>query len=379
MVFSTNNSINIKNMNHSYGSHQVLKNINLNIKSGEFFSLLGPSGCGKTTLLRIIGGFVSPDEGMVYLGDIDMTNVPSNKRPVNTIFQKYALFPHLTVYENIAFSFRVKGIAEKDFHDKVLSYIELGRLQHHKDKYPNQLSGGQQQRVAIARALANEPKVLLLDEPLSALDAKLRQHMLLELDRIHDEVGITFILVTHDQEEALSVSDRIAVMNEGEILQVGTPIELYETPATTFVADFIGENNFLQGCITQILDETHALMKCNFGEIIVELDKKVLVGQSVKVSVRPEKIEVLKNKPELPNQWHNLIQGKVYDVIYSGFQSKYFLEVPNHQQYIKAFEQHDIFFEDGTEVVHWGENAWYLWDADDSYIVEVGDINEQKA
>ena len=197
--------------------------------------------------------------------------------------------------------------------------------------------------------------------------------MLLELDRIHDEVGITFILVTHDQEEALSVSDRIAVMNEGEILQIGTPVELYETPATAFVADFIGENNFVSGIVTKILDEDHALIDTSLGDLIVELDKKVKVGNRVTLTVRPEKIEVLKNKPSLPNEWHNLIKGTVYDVIYSGFQSKYFLEVRGHTSYIKAFEQHDIFFEDGTEVVHWGDEAWYLWDADDSYIVEVFD------
>ncbi len=365
----TNNAISIQNINHFYGSQHVLKDVSLEILSGEFFSLLGPSGCGKTTLLRIIGGFLKPNEGLVYLGEKDMTHLPANERPVNTIFQKYALFPNLTVYENIAFSFRVKGI--KDCHEKVMSYIALGRLQEHIDKYPSQLSGGQQQRVAIARALANEPKVLLLDEPLSALDAKLRQHMLLELDRIHDEVGITFILVTHDQEEALSVSDRIAVMNEGEILQIGTPVELYETPATHFVADFIGENNFVDGKVIKILDEAHALIECPLGEIIVELDKAVKINNIVRLSIRPEKIEVLKNKPTLPNEWHNLIKGTVDDVIYSGFQSKFFLKIPNHDGLIKAFEQHDIFFEDGTEVVHWGDEAWYLWDADDSYIVEV--------
>ncbi|MGL4367303.1 MAG: ABC transporter ATP-binding protein [Brevinemataceae bacterium] len=373
-----NNSISIKNINHFYDSYHALKNVSLDIKSGEFFSLLGPSGCGKTTLLRIIAGFLKPDEGCVFLGDHDMTNTPSNKRPVNTIFQKYALFPHLTVYENIAFSFRVKGMKEAEFHEKVLSYAGLARLEKHLYKYPSQLSGGQQQRVAIARALANEPKVLLLDEPLSALDAKLRQHMLLELDRIHDEVGITFILVTHDQEEALSVSDRIAVMNEGEVLQVGTPVQLYETPADVFVADFIGENNFIKGRVTEILDQTHARIACDLGEIIVEMDKNVSVGQNICLTIRPEKIEVLKNKPELPNQWHNLVKGKVYDVIYSGFQSKYFLQIPGYDFYLKAFEQHDIFFEDGTEIVHWGDEAWYLWDADDSYIVHIEDADENQ-
>lgn len=369
----SDNTIRIKNITKSYNEHMVLDDISLDIHSGEFFSLLGPSGCGKTTLLRIIGGFIQADSGLVYLGSKNMTLTPPNNRPMNTVFQKYALFPHMTVYDNIAFSFNVKGEKATSFHDKVLEYAKLARLETHLHKYPAQLSGGQQQRVAIARALANEPRVLLLDEPLSALDAKLRQHMLLELDRIHDEVGITFILVTHDQEEALSVSDRIAVMNEGKVLQVGTPIELYETPATRFVADFIGENNFIQGRVTDILDKNHAKIISDIGEIIIELDKKANPGQTVILSVRPEKIEVLKNKPELPNEWHNLIRGRIDDVIYSGFQSKYFLKMPGHHALIKAFEQHDIFFQDGTEVVHWGEEAWFLWDADDSYIVEVLD------
>ncbi|MGL5720959.1 MAG: ABC transporter ATP-binding protein [Brevinema sp.] len=367
------NNISIKNVSKSYGDNLVLDNISLEIKSGEFFSLLGPSGCGKTTLLRIIGGFADADSGSVFLGDQDISGMASNQRPVNTIFQKYALFPHLSIYENIAFSFRIKNIAQAEFHEKVMGYAQLARLEKHVDKLPSQLSGGQQQRVAIARALANEPRVLLLDEPLSALDAKLRQHMLIELDRIHDQVGITFILVTHDQEEALSISDNIAVMNEGHVLQIGTPIELYETPADPFVADFIGENNFITGKITKILDDTHAEIETTAGSLIIEMDQKMKVGQKVTLTIRPEKIEVLKNKPQLPNQWHNLIKGVVSEVIYAGFQTKYFLKVDGWDSFVKAFEQHDIFFQDGTEVVHWNEEAWFLWDADDSYVVEVVD------
>ena len=201
----------------SFGDFEVLKNVSLEIKKGEFFSLLGPSGCGKTTLLRIIAGFEQPDKGTLTLEGDDVLSLPPNKRPTNTVFQNYALFPHLSVFENVAFSPRLKGLSNSQIKSKVEQYLQLVRLEGHADKKPNMLSGGMKQRVAIARALINEPRVLLLDEPLSALDAKLRQHMLIELDRIHDEIGITFIYVTHDQQEALSVSDRLAIMNQGEI------------------------------------------------------------------------------------------------------------------------------------------------------------------
>jgi len=236
----------------SFGDFEVLKDVSLEIKKGEFFSLLGPSGCGKTTLLRIIAGFEHPDIGELTLDGNNVLSLPPNKRQTNTVFQNYALFPHLTVFENVAFSPRLKGVSGAQIKSKVEEYIHLVRLEGHADKRPNQLSGGQKQRVAIARALINEPRVLLLDEPLSALDAKLRQHMLIELDRIHDEIGITFIYVTHDQQEALSVSDRLAVMNQGDILQIGTPYEIYESPATDFVARFIGETNLFDGTVTSV-------------------------------------------------------------------------------------------------------------------------------
>ena len=212
--------IKIENINKSYDGVQVLKNINLTIQDGEFFSILGPSGCGKTTLLRMIAGFIEPDSGAIYLGDEDLTSLPPNKRNVNTIFQKYALFPHLTVYENVAFPLRIRKIDEATIDTEVKKFVKMVGLSEHINKMPNQLSGGQQQRVSIARALINKPGVLLLDEPLSALDAKLRQNLLIELDNIHDEVGITFIFITHDQQEALSISDRIAIMNEGRFYKL---------------------------------------------------------------------------------------------------------------------------------------------------------------
>ncbi|NLD36870.1 MAG: ATP-binding cassette domain-containing protein, partial [Desulfatiglans sp.] len=232
-------TVKVHNVSKNFGTTQVLKNIKLEINAGEFFSLLGPSGCGKTTLLRIIAGFEIPTSGDLILDNESVVQKAPNERHVNTIFQNYALFPHLTVFENVAFSLRLKKTDKNIIKSRVAEYVNLVRLQEHINKYPAQLSGGQRQRVSIARALINEPRVLLLDEPLSALDAKLRQDLLMELDRIHDIIGITFIYVTHDQEEAMSVSDRIAVMQEGNLLQVGTPFEIYESPADMFVADFI--------------------------------------------------------------------------------------------------------------------------------------------
>jgi spermidine/putrescine transport system ATP-binding protein len=235
--------VTIDHVSKRFGDFVALDDINFTIKPGEFFSLLGPSGCGKTTLLRIIAGFEFPDDGAVLFDDKNIISLPPNKRPSNTVFQTYALFPHLTVYDNVAFPLKLKKVPKEEIDKKVREYVHLVQLDQHIDKKPNQLSGGQKQRVAIARALINEPKVLLLDEPLSALDAKLRANLLIDLDRLHDQIGITFIYVTHDQSEALSVSDRIAVMDHGHVLQIGTPYEIYESPATQFVAQFIGETN----------------------------------------------------------------------------------------------------------------------------------------
>ena len=244
-------SIVFEHVSKKYGSVQALNNVSFSVKKGEFFSLLGPSGCGKTTLLRIVAGFERPDSGRVLLDGLDITQLPSNQRPVNTVFQNYALFPHLTVWENIAFGLRIAKRSPDEIKKEVDRMLQLIQMEDQAYKRPDQISGGQKQRVAIARALINKPRVLLLDEPLAALDLKLRQKMLLELDLIHDEVGITFLFVTHDQTEAMAVSDSIAVFQKGKVEQIGTPVELYESPKSSFVAAFIGDTNFLDGRVAE--------------------------------------------------------------------------------------------------------------------------------
>lgn len=349
--------------------YKALNNVSLTIKKGEFFSILGPSGCGKTTLLRMIAGFITPDEGQILVNGERIDILPPNKRNVNTVFQNYALFPNMTVYENIAFSLKLKKVDKQEIEREVHKYLELVGLEEHKNKFPSALSGGQKQRVSIARALINKPDVLLLDEPLSALDAKLRQKLLIELDDIHDEVGITFVFVTHDQEEALSVSDRIAVMNKGNVLQVGTPNEIYEKPVDAFVADFIGETNFIEGEISEVY-ETYAVAKNdNIGEFKVELDKPVKVGNRIKLTLRPEKIKV-DIKPPQDNPKYKVVEGIVDEVIYSGFQSKLFIKAKGSNRIFKAFDQHREFLEE-DELFEWKEKVYFYWNYEDAYLVEV--------
>ena len=366
----------IGGISKSFGDFEVLKNVSFEINKGEFFSLLGPSGCGKTTLLRIIAGFEQPSDGTLTLDGDDVLSLPPNKRPTNTVFQNYALFPHLSVFENVAFSPRLKGESSAIIKSKVEQYLSLVRLEGHADKKPNQLSGGMKQRVAIARALINEPRVLLLDEPLSALDAKLRQHMLIELDRIHDEIGITFIYVTHDQQEALSVSDRIAVMNQGNILQIGTPHEIYESPASDFVARFIGDTNLFDGTITSVeklkTEETEYMAEVDIPELgkikVTDVDE-IHPGQKVSFTVRPEKIVITKEKPATKRDDINLLQGIVDEPIYSGFQTKFYVQLPN-KTLVRVMKQHANYSDEGPDI-RWKDSVYISWSALDGYIVEV--------
>lgn len=297
--------IDLKNISVSFDGEPILKNLNLYIRDKEFITLLGPSGCGKTTTLRIIGGFLEPDEGTVIFDGKKINGVPPHKRQVNTIFQRYALFPHLDVYENIAFGLRVKKWPEKKIRDKVNEMLALVNLKGFKRRKIASLSGGQQQRVAIARALANEPRVLLLDEPLGALDLKLRKDMQVELKNIQKSLGITFIYVTHDQEEALSMSDTVVVMDGGEIQQIGTPQDIYNEPKNAFVADFIGESNILDG----VMHEDYLVEF--FGRKFKCLDAGFAQKEPVDVVIRPEDIDIVE-----PDKGHLI--GTVTGVTFKG-------------------------------------------------------------
>jgi spermidine/putrescine transport system ATP-binding protein len=366
----------IKGISKSFGDFTALRAIDLEIQRGEFFSLLGPSGCGKTTLLRIIAGFETPDFGSVTIEGTDVLPLPPNRRQVNTVFQNYALFPHLSVFENVAFPLRIKKIPQSRITDTVKDYLKLVQLEGHAHKKPNQLSGGQKQRVAIARALINEPRVLLLDEPLSALDAKLRQHMLIELDQIHDKIGITFIYVTHDQQEALSVSDRIAVMNQGDVLQVGTPHDIYESPAADFVARFIGEINLFDAEVVSVvkLDKpvTEYMVELDIpelGRIKVTTVDDVHAGQWVSFTIRPEKVLISKEKPATKREDINLFQGIVDEPIYSGFQTKFYVKILE-KVLIRVIKQHAKYSDEGPDIV-WKDSVYLSWSANDGFIVEV--------
>ena len=272
----------------SFGPVKALHEISLDVRQGEILTLLGPSGCGKTTLMRIIAGFEDPTTGQIEINGTSMRGVPPERRPVNMVFQRYALFPHLDVFDNIAFGLRIKKVPKEQIRTEVKKILELVQMQDLADRWINQLSGGQSQRVALARALVNQPAVLLLDEPLAALDLKIRQHMLTELKRIHTETGTTFIYVTHDQDEAMMLSDRIVLMNKGRIEQIGSPEELYASPASLFAAQFLGDTNFLDARVVSV-DGTTA--RSDIGIAVIDIPSKGLAaGDAVKLSVRPETI-----------------------------------------------------------------------------------------
>lgn len=309
----------IRHLSKSYGDTQILQNINLDIYDGEFLTLLGPSGCGKTTLLRLIGGFELPNAGSLQLEGVDIAGLPAEKRPINTVFQQYALFPHMNVYDNIAYGLKLKGVPKTEIDQRVREALAMVQLDHTINRRPQDLSGGQQQRIAIARAVVNRPKMLLLDEPLSALDAKLREQMQSELKRLQRELGITFVFVTHDQQEALSMSDRIAVMKNGVFQQIDTPIGIYESPANLFTASFIGETNLFKG---KVLEVNPASIKVEVVEQndgfhpIRELPRPkfdVQVGQNVNLLLRPEDIRVY-----YTHEGHEGLIGNVVDSAYKG-------------------------------------------------------------
>lgn len=356
-----------ENITKRYGKNTVLDNVTLSIGKGEVFSLLGPSGCGKTTLLRICGGFEPPDAGRVILDGADITELPANRREVRTVFQNYALFPHLTVWENIAFGLRATHQPQHVLDTEIPKILKLVQLEGFESRRPAQLSGGQRQRVAIARALVNKPKVLLLDEPLAALDLKLRQRMLIDLDTLHDEVGTTFIFVTHDQQEAMSISDHIAVLNGGHVEQIGTPTQLYEAPRTSFVAAFIGDTNFFSGRIESVDGDYCNLAIDAFPTLRLFNDKKAHVGAEVHVSIRPEKFSIALNRPERTDANTNLLEGKVEEVVYLGAHTRYWVRVQDWR--ISVIKQHDGYALD-ERAIRWDDTVWLKFEADNAYMLD---------
>lgn len=336
-------TIQLKDVYKSYDGEPVLENFSFTVPDGKFFALLGPSGCGKTTVLRLIGGFETVDSGSVLLGQEDITYVPSYKRRVNTVFQNYALFPHMNVFDNVAYSLSVKGVDSKIIKDKVLRVLKAVRLEMHVNKKIQQLSGGQQQRVALARAIINEPEVLLLDEPLAALDVKLREQMLIELIDLQETLKTTFLYVTHDQTEALTVADQMAIMNyDGQIEQIGTPQQIYEFPATIFVATFVGKMNIFRGTLKTHSDNPVIDVPGlgTFGLYIHTRQSWMQEGSPIFMGIRPEKVWISKKKVE---GFANHTIGKVENIVYHGQATQYNVRLKN-DMFVQVFEQNEEHF-----------------------------------
>ena len=344
-----------------FDAFTAVDRLDLTIRQGSFFALLGASGCGKTTTLRMISGLEAPTQGRIFLGDEDVTDRKPYRRPVNTVFQNYALFPHLDVYENVAFGLRRRGI--KDVRKQVEAMLDLVELGHLGKRKPAQLSGGQQQRIALARALINQPQVLLLDEPLGALDLKLRRQMQIELKRIQDEVGLTFVHVTHDQEEAMTMADTIAVMNHGRIEQMGSPADLYENPQTTFVANFLGQSNLIPGLATGVSGD-QVDVTVHGQTLTVPAKRCRTTSGPVILGVRPEKVQISTDPAAIPAGANRLTGGVVSDTSFTGVSTQYLVKLPSGQE-IAVFEQNTgrEIQRPGTEVVvHWEPGQGFGFD-----------------
>lgn len=341
--------------------------MDLLIPAGKFFALLGPSGCGKTTLLRLIAGLETVDEGRIFLGDDDITFKPINDRPINIVFQNYALFPHLNVFENVAYSLRLKKLPKKLVHEKVYKILEAFHLESHIYKFPSQLSGGQQQRVALARAIVNEPDVLLLDEPLAALDFKLREKMLIELIEWQDKLKTTFIYVTHDQFEALTVADQMGIMNHhGEIEQIGTPKQIYEFPHSSFVARFVGTTNIWHGTLRELDGESEIEIP-DLGRFKIYIPKKkdwMSEGHDLVMSIRPEKIFI--SKKETKN-FSNQIKGTVRSIVYHGRSTQYNVLLEN-KMLVQVFEQNEEHF--AQEDIDYDDKVYLSWQKENVVLLD---------
>ncbi|MET9118459.1 ABC transporter ATP-binding protein [Streptomyces longwoodensis] len=383
---TTNDSggdVRLTGIGKTYGAFTAVHPLDLTVPQGSFFALLGASGCGKTTTLRMIAGLEEPTTGTVHLGDQDVTHLPPYKRPVNTVFQSYALFPHLDIFENVAFGLRRRGI--KSVKKQVEDMLELVQLGEQARKKPHQLSGGQQQRVAVARALINHPKVLLLDEPLGALDLKLRRQMQLELKRIQTEVGITFVHVTHDQEEAMTMADTVAVMNAGRVEQLGAPADLYENPRSTFVANFLGTSNLIEAEVdTRSGDDI--VLRAGGGKLVLPAARctaPTAAGGRVLVGVRPEKISLTHadDAGSIP-EGRNRITGTIADASFIGVSTQYVVDsavCPELAVYAQNVERDGRLVPGAEVVLHWSPAHTFGLDADQDIDAGVGSVEEEAA
>jgi spermidine/putrescine transport system ATP-binding protein len=361
MEASSRAGIALEGVSKRFGKHEAVRDVSLAIREGEFFSLLGPSGCGKTTTLRMIAGFEVPDAGRIYLQGEDVTSLFSNRRPVNMVFQQYALFPHMSIYDNVAFGLKVKKVPRSEHAGRVQAMLRIVELEGLEKRKPRQLSGGQQQRVALARALVNSPAALLLDEPLGALDVKLRKQMQLQLKAIQHDVGTTFVYVTHDQEEALAMSDRIAVMNGGPVEQIGSPREIYTRPQTAFVADFIGSLNVLELRVDELVGD-YAVTRLDDGErVVVAAGSGVQVGDEVRVAMRPEQVQL--SPAAASPDGGSFLRGRIAEVVFLGMYTQFHVDtragrVVSHRMADEPLAE----LEPGTEVV-------LEWEPSDSALV----------
>ena len=357
----------LEQLSKSVDGEVILENINLIIPSGKFFALLGPSGCGKTTLLRLIAGLETANKGKLFLDDQEITHLPIHKRPINMVFQNYALFPHMDVFDNIAYSLRLKKNSAEQIEQKVRKILAAFNLEKHIHRLPSELSGGQQQRVALARAMVDGPQVLLLDEPLAALDFKLRERMLIELIELQDQMKTTFVYVTHDQFEALTVADQMAIMNhDGEIEQIGTPKEIYEFPASSFVAKFVGTTNILTGTLHDI-DSQPVISIPDLGKFQVQIPVKkpwMQEGASALLSIRPEKLYI--SKREVPN-FSNRVRGTVHSIVYHGRSTQYNIQI-NPQYRLQVFEQNEEHFP--QDVIDYDNEVNLYWQKENAVLLE---------
>lgn len=358
----TANIVELRNVQKNFGAFTALSQINLQVKRGEILTLLGPSGCGKTTLMRIVAGFEFPTAGDLLIDEKVMSEVPPEQRPVNMVFQRYALFPHLDIFDNVAFGLRLKGMKSEQIRSDVTAMLKLVQLDGFANRWIGEISGGQAQRVALARALVNRPAVLLLDEPLAALDLKIRHHMLDELKRIHTETGTTFIYVTHDQDEAMILSDRVALMNKGRIEQIGTPDEMYGHPKTVFCAKFFGDSNFATGAIT-VHRDGNSMIDSDLGPVVAEHDR-ISPGAKVHVSIRPEVIRIA-DAPQPRGDEPNTLVGQLQDIDFIG--SRVVYKVRDHRgTLVRAQEQRSSA---GIRF-HVGSQVKLTWDASAVTVIE---------